>query len=77
MIAGVFVAGGALAGALQARLLAVSARRGPHPLAAFARLSVVGGVLLAAARAEHLGVAAGAWAAGLLVAGAVTWWRLR
>jgi len=77
VIAVVFAAGGALAGVFQARLLAVSARRGPRPLAAFARLCVVGGVLVAAARASHLGVAVGAWATGLLVAGALVWWRLR
>lgn len=68
MTGGLFAFLGALTGALQAGLLGRAAARGPHPLWLLARLTLVGGVLLCAARAGHLLPAAAGWLVGFLVA---------
>jgi hypothetical protein len=64
-----FALGGALAGMAQARLLARSARSRTGAVSIFARLLLVGAVLLPAARAGHLASGTAGWMAGFAAAG--------
>lgn len=68
---------GGAAGAAQAGLLWRAARRRPGPAALLARLGLVAGVLLLAARAGQLLPGAAGWLAGFLLAGALLAGRAR
>jgi hypothetical protein len=71
-----FLAVGAAVGGAQAGLLLASVRRRPNPLSVVARLVLVGGVLVVAARQGHLGAATLGWLGGLTVNGARVYRRL-
>jgi len=67
----------ASAGAVQAASLARSARSHPSPLAPFARLMLVGAVLLVAARSGHVALGAAGWLVGFALSVALFYRRLR
>ena len=71
----VFLASGA-AGLGHALLLAAAARRGPSALAGLARIAVIVGVLVFAAKAGHLLLGASAWAAFFAIGLVFAWRRL-
>lgn len=75
----VFALLGAAAGVLQAMLLRRAATAGalPHPLAAPARMLLVGAVLAAAALSGHLLAGAAGWVVGFSVTAASLVRRLR
>jgi hypothetical protein len=75
--AAVFALGGAVAGAIQVRALARTARGEATGLLFLARLLLVGAVLLLAALAGHLAVGGGGWTAGFILAGVVTYRGIR
>ena len=67
---------GALVGALQAGLLARSARGGPSPASVLFRLVLVAGFLLLAARSGRLLLGTAGWMSGLVAACLLLYGRL-
>ena len=77
MMGWVFTLGGAAAGTAQAGLLERASRNGPTLVSIVARLLLVGGVLLLAARSGHLAPGTGGWMAGFTGTGMLLHRRLR
>lgn len=72
----IFALGGVAAGAVQARLLARSARGRAGSFSVLGRLLLVGAVLFLAALAGHLAAGALGWAAGFAATAAFVYRRL-